>query len=286
MKSVSKALSVLLSAATAVSCLGVTAASAEAPAGCRMRVVHMTAEECSSLRAQIIDELTGMTARERLDSGTTADYDAVWQTYLARTEACAPEEDLGMTVELVSLLCGAGYISRAEAERIVADVADGGKIPDEYLPILESEALCDFMFFTSFEEAAARSGYSSEAWREMHSVYGELRLDLLNQYELYTIVTGRDGSSCISYVSPEYSIERIPVYTETASFPEAPQKPGSGDITDDGFVNMADAVTLNRYIAEDSTLEITAEGLANADLNADGSIDALDSAALLRSVSE
>ena len=57
--------------------------------------------------------------------------------------------------------------------------------------------------------------------------------------------------------------------------------PGSGDVTADGRVNIADAIALTQYNTEVADCGVTEEGLANADVNADGEINADDVSALL-----
>ena len=55
-----------------------------------------------------------------------------------------------------------------------------------------------------------------------------------------------------------------------------------GDLNLDCDINIADAVMLARFAAEDTALDIPAAGMGNADFNADGTVDALDLAAMLR----
>ncbi len=57
-----------------------------------------------------------------------------------------------------------------------------------------------------------------------------------------------------------------------------------GDINEDGKVSVADAIMLSRYLAEDTTVPITAAGLAVADLNNDGLTNMDDAVALLQSL--
>ncbi len=56
---------------------------------------------------------------------------------------------------------------------------------------------------------------------------------------------------------------------------------GTGDIDRSGTANIADAVLLARFNAEDAGLDMTKFNAGEADLNADGTVDALDLAALL-----
>ena len=55
-----------------------------------------------------------------------------------------------------------------------------------------------------------------------------------------------------------------------------------GDVNCDGLVKIDDVVLLNRYIGEDTTITITAQGIANGDCDHSGLINAEDSAMILR----
>ncbi len=55
----------------------------------------------------------------------------------------------------------------------------------------------------------------------------------------------------------------------------------SGDVDLNGLTNIADAVLLARFLAEDAEINVTAEGKANADLNADGNLTGADQTLLL-----
>ncbi len=57
---------------------------------------------------------------------------------------------------------------------------------------------------------------------------------------------------------------------------------GSGDVDCNGTVNIADAVMLARFCAEDQGSGITAQGKLNADLNGDGDVTSEDSSVLLK----
>lgn len=48
--------------------------------------------------------------------------------------------------------------------------------------------------------------------------------------------------------------------------------PLAGEVNGDGTIDVADAVMLSRYCAEDTAIALTAEGKINADVNGDGSI--------------
>ena len=56
---------------------------------------------------------------------------------------------------------------------------------------------------------------------------------------------------------------------------------GSGDIDENGSVQIADAILLARWIAEDTDITVTTQGLANADMNGDDKVDSDDAASLL-----
>lgn len=57
---------------------------------------------------------------------------------------------------------------------------------------------------------------------------------------------------------------------------------GSGDLNQDGKTNICDAVLLARYNAEDPEVPITEAGLAEADFNGDGFVDAADYRAIMQ----
>ncbi len=56
---------------------------------------------------------------------------------------------------------------------------------------------------------------------------------------------------------------------------------GSGDVDANGTVQIADAILLARWIAEDDDITVTTQGLANADMNGDDAVDSADAAELL-----
>lgn len=58
-----------------------------------------------------------------------------------------------------------------------------------------------------------------------------------------------------------------------------------GDVDGNGTVQVADAVLLARYIAEDPAVQLTAEGKRNADIDANGKIEMFDLTILLRGIS-
>ena len=59
-----------------------------------------------------------------------------------------------------------------------------------------------------------------------------------------------------------------------------------GDLNLDCDINIADAVLLARFAAEDAELSLTAAGSGNADFDGDGLVTARDTAALLRSLAD
>ena len=59
---------------------------------------------------------------------------------------------------------------------------------------------------------------------------------------------------------------------------------GSGDVDENGRVEIADAILLARWMAEDTDITVTAQGLLNADLTGDGQVTTDDSAKLLRNL--
>ncbi|MBR6760823.1 MAG: BspA family leucine-rich repeat surface protein [Oscillospiraceae bacterium] len=76
---------------------------------------------------------------------------------------------------------------------------------------------------------------------------------------------------------------------ETAVSEDSPAETNSflpGDLNCDGNLSISDAVLLCRCVAEDSTLQISEAGLANADLDADSCITTMDITMMLRLLDE
>ena len=55
-----------------------------------------------------------------------------------------------------------------------------------------------------------------------------------------------------------------------------------GDINVDGKTNISDAILLSRVLAEDPTVQVTPQGLDNADMNNSGAPDQEDIVILLK----
>lgn len=80
--------------------------------------------------------------------------------------------------------------------------------------------------------------------------------------------------------------ELHPQFYQTAAAQPHPAtvQAGTGDLNEDGETTIADAILLSRYVAEDETLSVTEAGIAQADINASGTVDAGDIAALLKQI--
>ena len=59
-----------------------------------------------------------------------------------------------------------------------------------------------------------------------------------------------------------------------------------GDVNCDGFVDVADAVLVMRYAAEDAEAEITVQGVRNGDVNGSGQTDGEDAVLILRAIAK
>ncbi len=57
-----------------------------------------------------------------------------------------------------------------------------------------------------------------------------------------------------------------------------------GDVNEDNDVNISDVIVLSRYISEDATITISAQGLINADLDSDNQINMNDVNMMLRKI--
>ncbi len=73
--------------------------------------------------------------------------------------------------------------------------------------------------------------------------------------------------------------------TETTTTTTVPLVPTViGDINNDGYLMIGDVIMLNRFLAEDENVHISAQGLVNADANGDGQTTAADSIAILKNL--
>ena len=80
-------------------------------------------------------------------------------------------------------------------------------------------------------------------------------------------------SFCTAMTLLAGSLSVLPVSAEESKLP--------GDVDISGEVNVADAVLLARYNAEDKEITVTAQGLLNADLTGDDKVNSDDSSVLL-----
>lgn len=63
---------------------------------------------------------------------------------------------------------------------------------------------------------------------------------------------------------------------------QQPQTGLRGDVDCNGEVRIADVILLNRYLAEDTTITITSQGMYNADMNEDTNVNTADPTAILK----
>ena len=59
-----------------------------------------------------------------------------------------------------------------------------------------------------------------------------------------------------------------------------------GDVNLDGSVTVCDAILLSRVTSEDITVAVSKIGIANADVNNDGTIDSEDVSKMLRLIAK
>ena len=85
--------------------------------------------------------------------------------------------------------------------------------------------------------------------------------------------------------SPAYQAkdDAVALWLDFSAQPEEPQKTKlRGDVTEDGVVDVKDAVLLARVVANDKEADITDQGKINADVKEDGLVDKDDLSTLLR----
>lgn len=93
------------------------------------------------------------------------------------------------------------------------------------------------------------------------------------------IIKKGDGSVFLYYMAvsmgdPSQSTTTTTTETSTATI--------IGDVNCDGFVKVSDVILLNRFLSEDATAEISATGMANADVNGNASVENEDAIAILK----
>lgn len=88
-----------------------------------------------------------------------------------------------------------------------------------------------------------------------------------------------------------FRVYHKPVYQEVINYGQSeeitedidpPVTAHRGDVNCDGYVKVDDVILLNRYLAEDTTITITAQGLYNADMNEDTYVNTDDPTAILK----
>lgn len=94
----------------------------------------------------------------------------------------------------------------------------------------------------------------------------------------HEIALGANGQSLNDYYG-ENAGQTAPTVTTTTA---EESKGLVGDVNCDGFVGVEDVILLNRYIAEDTAITITTQGMVNADANIDGDVTIEDPAVILR----
>ena len=60
----------------------------------------------------------------------------------------------------------------------------------------------------------------------------------------------------------------------------------SGDVNGDGILDISDAIFLARFVAEDSTLDMSNFNVQNADINGDGLTTAADTVYIIRKIAK
>ncbi len=90
-----------------------------------------------------------------------------------------------------------------------------------------------------------------------------------------------DGGTILSSQGSIITTDDTPSQT-TTSKSDTPADLNYGDINEDSEVTVADVILYNRYIAEDTTITITAKGLANAEVTGDTSVTGEDAVKVLK----
>ncbi len=94
---------------------------------------------------------------------------------------------------------------------------------------------------------------------------------------LAVVMYDADGNEIGRNGLTDEELNPVPVEPSQPSFTVVP-----GDVNCDGEVKVGDVIMLNRFLAEDATIVITEEGLANADANGDGAPTNADATTILK----
>lgn len=95
------------------------------------------------------------------------------------------------------------------------------------------------------------------------------------------------GSEVYCIITDEYGNEittQTVTLSATASQNSTPSV--SGDVNGDGVLDISDAIFLARFVAEDSTLDMSTFNVQNADINGDGLTTAADTVYLIKKIAK
>ncbi len=134
----------------------------------------------------------------------------------------------------------------------------------------------------------AHSGYSvtiggcPETGRSSNAEFGAVRI--------YSKALSASELASQNTASPAYSSQddAVAMWVDFGAEPDfpTPQAGLLGDVNEDQYVDVSDAVLLARLIAEDAAARVTEQGLLNGDVNEDGQLESDDVVNILRIIAK
>ena len=164
--------------------------------------------------------------------------------------------------------------------------------------LAELTAAQDITVYAAFDSRVTAKPAWLSGWAQSDLTIGTsndvtfvLYVKALKSGESLTLGENGQASGCMNYfvlalpaqTAPETTTapaETTTVPTETTTVPQVTELL-KGDVDCSGEVNIADAVLLARFLAEDTEITVSAQGKENAELSGDSVLDTADSTKLL-----
>jgi hypothetical protein len=108
-----------------------------------------------------------------------------------------------------------------------------------------------------------------------------------NSYTLSEMNEETNGCEVFCMITDAYGNKiKTQTVTLSAAVPQNSTPSVSGDVNNDGILDISDAIFLARFVAEDSTLDMSNFNVQNADVNGDGLTSAADTVYIIRKIAK
>ncbi len=108
-----------------------------------------------------------------------------------------------------------------------------------------------------------------------------------NSYTLSEMNEETNGCEVFCMITDAYGNKiKTQTVTLSAAVPQNSTLSISGDVNNDGILDISDAIFLARFVAEDSTLDMSNFNVQNADINGDGLTSAADTVYIIRKIAK